>query len=145
MSETGEEKVLDFHGKAGSKTTPEMWKDILTSEGRDGGYVSKGDVNRHGYTSITTPGTVMGLFEGHARYGTMPWKDVVRPAIELASRGFTISQEQARNWRRHPGSFDPFLVTPEAKRIYTKRRSPLRRGRGYRQQRLCGGPSRNCE
>ena len=129
MSGTGEEKVLDFHGKAGSKVTPEVWKDIVISEARDGfGYVLKGDVNLHGYASVTTPGTVMGLYEGHIRYGTMPWKEVVRPAIELASRGFIVSQEQARNWKTRPDSFEPFSVTTEARRIYTKNGIPYDEG-----------------
>ena len=129
ISETGEEKILDFHGKAGAKVTPEMWKDIVISEARDGfGYILKGDVNKHGYASITTPGTVMGLYEGHVRYGTMPWKDVVRPAIELASQGFVVSQEQARNWRTQPDSFNTLLVTPEARRIYTKNGVPYDEG-----------------
>jgi gamma-glutamyltranspeptidase/glutathione hydrolase len=129
MSGTGDEKVLDFHGKAGSKVTPEMWKDIVISEARDGfGYVLKGDVNIRGYTSITTPGTVMGLYEAHARYGNLPWKEVVRPAIELAGWGFTVSQEQARNWRTQRDSFATLLVTPEASRIYTKNGAPYDAG-----------------
>jgi len=129
MSRTGEEKVIDFHGKAGSKTTPDMWKDIIISEARDGfGYALKGEVNLHGYKSITAPGTVMGLYEGFARYGTMPWKDLIRPAIELASQGFVVSQEQARNWKINPDSFARLLVTPEAKRIYTKSGVPYEGG-----------------
>ena len=129
MAESGEEMILDFHGKAGSKATPDMWKDIVLSEARDGfGYVLRGDVNLHGYASVTTPGTVMGLYEGHARYGSIPWKEVVRPAIELAGRGFTVTQEQARSWRAQPDLFETLLVTPEAKRIYTRNGAPYEEG-----------------
>ena len=34
------------------------------------------------------PGTVAGLWEAHKRYGKLPWKDVVKPAINLAENGF---------------------------------------------------------
>jgi gamma-glutamyltranspeptidase/glutathione hydrolase len=129
VARTGEEKILDFHGRAGSKVSPEMWKDIVIAEARDGfGYTLKGEGNLHGYTSITTPGTIMGLYEAQMRYGTLSWKEIVRPAIELASRGFTVSQEQSRNWLTQHDSFDPLLVSPEARRIYTKSGSPYCEG-----------------
>src|SRR4029450_13428450 len=31
-----------------------------------------------------------GLYEAHRKYGSMPWSDLVRPAMELAERGFAI-------------------------------------------------------
>ena len=34
------------------------------------------------------PGTVAGFWEAHQRYGQLPWKDLVQPAIELADKGF---------------------------------------------------------
>ena len=120
-AETGAEEVIDFHGKAGMKVTVSMWKDLVLSQARKGfGYVLKDNVNAVGYTSIATPGTVMGLYEGLTRYGTMAWKDVIHPGIGLASHGFTVKGEDARSWLTEPSSLTPFLVTGEAKRIYTK-------------------------
>lgn len=129
MADTGEESILDFHGRAGSKVTPEMWKNVILNQSREGfGYALKGDVNRLGYRSIVTPGTVMGLYEGHTRYGTLSWKDLLQPSIDLADKGFTVTQEQARDWRIQAESFAPFLVTDEGKRIYTKDGEPHRAG-----------------
>ena len=34
------------------------------------------------------PGTVAGLWEAHKRFGKLPWKDLVMPAVELAEDGF---------------------------------------------------------
>ena len=71
MAESGEEKIIDFHAKAGSKVKPDMWEDLIIAESRDGfGFTLKGNVNTAGYTSIMVPGTVKGLYEGLTRYGT---------------------------------------------------------------------------
>ena len=34
------------------------------------------------------PGTVAGFWKAHKRYGKLPWKDVMQPAIDLAANGF---------------------------------------------------------
>lgn len=45
-----------------------------------------------GGRSVGTPGTVKLIVETHARYGKLPWKNVVQPAIDLARSGFAVSQ-----------------------------------------------------
>jgi len=118
MAQTWEEKIIDFNGRAGSKVTPSMWKDLVLAQARDGfGYHLKGKVNALGYTSIAVPSTVMGLYEVLTRYGTIPWKELIRPAINLAGRGYMIRS-----------TFAPTLVTAEAKRVYTKNGAPYEAG-----------------
>lgn len=41
-----------------------------------------------GALAVATPGFVAGLYEVHRRWGKLPWKQVLRPAIVLASEGF---------------------------------------------------------
>jgi gamma-glutamyltranspeptidase/glutathione hydrolase len=41
------------------------------------------------------PGTVAGLWHVHQKYGKLPWKRLVRPAIELAAKGIVISDDFA--------------------------------------------------
>jgi gamma-glutamyltranspeptidase/glutathione hydrolase len=44
---------------------------------------------------VGTPGTVRGLALAHKRFGKLPWKDVVSPAVELAENGFAIDEPLA--------------------------------------------------
>ena len=39
---------------------------------------------------VGTPGTVRGLALAHKRFGKLPWKDVVTPAVKLAEDGFPM-------------------------------------------------------
>ena len=99
ISDSGEHKVFDFHGKAGSKVKPDMWEDIVISEERTGyGYRLKGRVNDIGYQSITTPSTLMGLYEGLTRFGTVDLKKALAPAINYAEKGFPFDGEKSRSW-----------------------------------------------
>jgi len=41
-----------------------------------------------GARAAGVPGTVAGLWEAHQRYGLLPWKDLVMPAVKLAEEGF---------------------------------------------------------
>lgn len=41
-----------------------------------------------GAQAAGVPGTVAGLWEAHQRYGRLPWKELVMPAVRLAEEGF---------------------------------------------------------
>ncbi|HEX9768023.1 MAG TPA: gamma-glutamyltransferase [Kiloniellales bacterium] len=49
-----------------------------------------GDRNVHGPLSIGLPGTVAGLALAHQRFGRLPWREVLQPAIELAGQGHRV-------------------------------------------------------
>ncbi|QYM78516.1 gamma-glutamyltransferase [Horticoccus luteus] len=44
----------------------------------------------YGWTSVATPGLAAALETAHRRWGVRPWAEDVRPAIELARRGFEV-------------------------------------------------------
>jgi gamma-glutamyltranspeptidase/glutathione hydrolase len=44
---------------------------------------------------VGVPGTVRGMELAHKRFGTLPWKDLVMPAVKLADDGFTIDEPLA--------------------------------------------------
>ena len=54
-----------------------------------------GSVDRNratqGILSIGVPGTVYGMWEVHQKFGSLPWKELINPAIDLASNGFKVS------------------------------------------------------
>jgi gamma-glutamyltranspeptidase / glutathione hydrolase len=74
------------------------------------------DRNVLGATAVAVPGLVDGLGKAHARYGTLPWKDLVSPAVALAKEGFQVDwyvalliAGAARNLARDPDAAARFL------------------------------------
>lgn len=49
-----------------------------------------GDRNIHGATAVAVPGVVDGIGQTHARYGRMPWRDLLAPAIRFAREGLPV-------------------------------------------------------
>ncbi|GAB4364008.1 MAG: gamma-glutamyltransferase [Kiloniellaceae bacterium] len=50
----------------------------------------KDDRNVLGATAVAVPGLVDGLGKAHARYGRLPWRELVLPAVQLAREGFLV-------------------------------------------------------
>jgi len=50
------------------------------------------DASTVGALSVGVPGTVAGLALAHERHGSLPWADLVAPAIALAEEGFVVNQ-----------------------------------------------------
>ena len=51
-----------------------------------------------GFLPISTPGCVSGWFELHGKFGKLPMKDVLAPAIRYATEGFPLTQYIAYGW-----------------------------------------------
>lgn len=47
-----------------------------------------------GAKAAGVPGTVMGLWEAHQRFGKLPWGELLTPAIGYARNGFTVAEQQ---------------------------------------------------
>ena len=52
------------------------------------------DKSTLGGLAIGVPGTVAGLEAIHKKFGTLPWKDLVQPAINLALNGYVVTEKQ---------------------------------------------------
>jgi len=48
-----------------------------------------------GPTSVAVPGAVLGLSEAHARWGSVPWSELLAPAAHLAREGFVLDEPRA--------------------------------------------------
>lgn len=125
-AKTGEDLCIDFYGRVPLKATPDMFeKDIIRPLRIGGQWELKGHINQVGYKSVTTPGTMLGLWELHQRYATMPWKTLAQPAIRLAEEGFPVPGEMYRYWteKKQPGqatALEILTATPAMAAIYTK-------------------------
>lgn len=47
---------------------------------------------KHGPKAIATPGSLKGLWEIHKKYGTVSWKQLIKPTLSLCKNGITISK-----------------------------------------------------
>ncbi|WP_028696175.1 gamma-glutamyltransferase [Pseudomonas cremoricolorata] len=47
-----------------------------------------------GARAAGVPGTVMGLWEAHEKFGKLPWSELLTPAIGYARNGFKIAEKQ---------------------------------------------------
>jgi gamma-glutamyltranspeptidase/glutathione hydrolase len=52
-------------------------------------------VFRIGAASVAVPGTLKGLEEAHRRFGSLPWTELVAPAVALARGGVELTRPQA--------------------------------------------------
>lgn len=92
VAETGENGMIDFHATSGAKVVPDMWQADMKGRTEISGYTLFDDYRSElGYTSIMTPGTVAGFAEAHKRFGTLPWGDLLQPAILMARDGFEMT------------------------------------------------------
>ena len=72
---------------------------------------------RIGPASCAVPGAVAGLETAHRAFGSLPWRELLAPAIELARDGVELSRPQAH---LH-ALLDPILrAAPEGRRIYSR-------------------------
>ena len=74
---------IDYREKAPALASKDMYLN-------DDGTVNKKRA-REGILSIGVPGTVYGMWEVHKKFGSLPWKTLLEPAIKLAEEGFIMS------------------------------------------------------
>ena len=88
----GTKGALDFREKAPIAASRDMYLD------------AKGNVienkSRFGANSVGVPGTIAGIFEVYEKFGSLPFKELIQPAIALAKNGFTVTEKQAKSLNR---------------------------------------------
>ena len=83
----GTAAALDYREKAPLEATRDMFLD-------DRGNLT--DKSVVGHLAAGVPGSVMGMWEAHRRFGTLPWENLVEPAAELAD-GFEVHERFREN------------------------------------------------
>ncbi len=70
-----------------------------------------------GHKPVGVPGTVRGMALAHQKFGKLPWKDVLTPAVRLAEDGFALDAFLASSLNSIVGSSSDF---PELRRVLGK-------------------------
>ncbi|MGH2552968.1 MAG: gamma-glutamyltransferase family protein, partial [Chitinophagaceae bacterium] len=84
----GKEIALDYREMAPGKAHRDMYLDA------DGN--ARTDKSQDGHLSSGVPGTVSGLFASH-QYAKLPFEKLIQPAIDLAEKGFVITDREAKS------------------------------------------------
>lgn len=87
---TGEVAALDYRETAPGGATRDMYLDSA-------GNLTEASVI--GHLAAGVPGSVAGLAEAHARYGRLPWRAVLEPAVRLAMEGVYLDGDRAASLR----------------------------------------------
>ncbi|MEM9259530.1 MAG: gamma-glutamyltransferase, partial [Bacteroidota bacterium] len=78
--------ALDYRERAPAAADRDMYLD------------EQGDVvpglSTRGHLAVGVPGAVAGMEAMHQKYGSMPWAELVKPAVRLASAGYRLSQAE---------------------------------------------------
>ncbi|GAB4492120.1 MAG: gamma-glutamyltransferase [Saprospiraceae bacterium] len=93
----GQLAALDYREKAPAAATETMYLDSAKNV-----MVEK---SRFGPLAVGVPGTVDGMWEAHKKYGRLPWGDLVVPAMELAIKGYQITEQEAQNLNKERFTF----------------------------------------
>jgi gamma-glutamyltranspeptidase / glutathione hydrolase len=103
----GDPTVFEYRETAPAAATPDMYK--------------KGE-SIFTHRAVGVPGTVRGMALAHKRFGKLPWKDVVLPAVELATKGFTLDRYLSGSLNNIVGK--AVKDHPELARVYGKNGKP---------------------
>ncbi|MDX1482091.1 MAG: gamma-glutamyltransferase [Woeseiaceae bacterium] len=80
----GESSFLDYRETAPLAADRDMYLD------ENGDVIPRASL--FGHLAVGVPGTVAGFWEAHQRYGTLPWAELLAPAIRLAREGFVMPE-----------------------------------------------------
>jgi len=109
-AESGESTALDYREKAPGRAHRDMFLD------------ENGDVDpekaQFSYLSVGVPGSVAGMAMALEKYGTISLERAIRPAIELAEKGFAMDSylasslaNRVERLKKSPASMDIFYKT----------------------------------
>jgi gamma-glutamyltranspeptidase/glutathione hydrolase len=107
IARTGEVKFINGTGVAPMAATVDFYK-------------NKGGIPDAGILSVSVPGAVAGAELAAKTYGTRPLSELLAPAIELADKGFPITESLAGAIRGQAGK-----LSPSAKEIWYRGATPL--------------------
>ena len=109
LAEKNETFSIDYRERAPLKSYEKMFQD-------NNGKVIKG-LSLNSILASGVPGTVSGMFYASEMFGTIDIKSLIKPSINLAKKGFTLSDFQAKNLNKYKQKFSK---NQDAKKIFTR-------------------------
>ena len=92
-------------------------------------FIVNGEVDRklalESYLSSGVPGTVKGLYIAHQKFGLLPWKRLVSPALKLARDGFIVTETLAKSLESNK---EKLAKTSDGREIFFNNGSILKSG-----------------
>lgn len=89
----GDHGSLDYRETAPAKSHRDMYLD------------SNGNVvplqSRVGGLAVGVPGAMAGIEELYKKFGTLPWENLIAPAISLAQNGYIVTEKDAKNLNKN--------------------------------------------
>jgi gamma-glutamyltranspeptidase / glutathione hydrolase len=89
--------VIDYREKAPARASRDMYLDADRN-------VTEG-LSTDTHLAAGVPGTVDGMLNAHAQYGSLEFKKVIQPAIDLSRKGFRITRMQAEDFNHNRKAF----------------------------------------
>lgn len=106
----GKADFVDYREKAPLQAHKDMYLD------EQGNVITEKPL--YGILASGVPGSVMGMWEAHQKYGSKPWQELLEPAIRLAEQGFLPHEKLVRSTQgyikrvrqnRHGRNFDQYF------------------------------------
>lgn len=92
----GKKLALDYRETAPSKASFDMYWD------KNGN--ANTDLSQNGRLAVGVPGSISGMFET-MKYAKLPFSKLIEPAIDLAAKGFAITEQEAGLLNSHKQDF----------------------------------------
>ena len=108
--------TLDYREKAPAAAFETMYQDSA-------GNVVQG-LSVNGHLASGVPGAVDGMVEAHKKAGTLPWRELVQPAVDLARNGVILTEKEASGLNNAKANF----LKCNTHTPYLTREKPWQRG-----------------
>lgn len=92
----GKYLALDYRETAPSKASFDMYWDKKGN--------ANTDLSQNGRLAVGVPGSISGMFET-TKYARLPFSKLIEPAIDLAEKGFAITEQEAGLLNAHKNDF----------------------------------------
>ena len=95
---------LDYREKAPAAAHRDMYLD------KNGNAVAAW--SRSGHLAAGVPGSVAGMFAAHKKLGKLPMAELIQPSIDLAAKGFPLTEKEANKFNRVRDSIAKYSTLP---------------------------------